>query len=107
MVAMNLNTNTYKLSATTSSSSVTLLDQDANQSSIIVSNTGSVSVFLVSGKTSAPTAVFPTSATAPVQGKVIAAGAIVTMTKNTTDNFISGITESGAASVFISPGAGE
>lgn len=107
MVAMNMNTNTYTLSASTSSSAVTLLDQDANQTSVVAKNTGSVPVFIVSGKTSAPTAVFPTSATVPVQGKVIGAGNTETYTKNATDNFISGITASGTASVYISPGAGE
>lgn len=107
MVAMNLNTNTYTLSASTSSSAVTLLDQDANQTSLVIVNTGTVAVFLVSGKTSAPTAVFPTSATAPLAGQVIGAGTTCTFTKNATDNFISGITASGTASVYISPGAGE
>lgn len=106
MTAMNLNTSTYVLSATTSSSSVTLTNQDSNQSSLIIYNAGSVPVFLVSGVT-APTAVFPTSATVPINGTVIGPGAIMTMTKNTTDGFISGITASGTASVYICPGAGE
>lgn len=106
MVAMNLNSPTYVLSATTSSSSVTLTPQDTNASSVVVTNTGSVPVFLVSG-TSAPTAVYPTSATVPLNGKVIGAGVTATFTKNTGDGYISGITSSGTATVAISVGAGE
>lgn len=107
MTAMNLNIPTYTLSATTSTSAVTLLDTDVNNSSVNVCNAGAVPVFLVSGATSAPTAVFPTSATVPINGTVVAAGAIVTLSKNTTHKYISGITASGTASVYIQCGAGE
>lgn len=107
MTAMNLNIPTYTLSATTGSSAVTLLDTDVNNSSVNVFNAGSVPVFLVSGYTSAPTAVFPTSATVPINGTVVAAGAIETLSMNTTHKYISGITASGTASVYIQCGAGE
>lgn len=107
MVAMNMNTNVYVLAGANSSSSVTLLDQDANQTSVIIYNGGTVDVFVVSGKTSAPTAVFPTSGTIPVQGKVIGGGHTETYTKNANDKYISGITLSGSANLYISLGAGE
>ena len=107
MTAMNLNIPTYTLSATTSSSAVTLLDTDVNNSAVNVYNAGSAAVFLVSGATSAPTAVFPTSATAPIAGTVVAPGAIETLSKDTRHKFIAGITASGTASVYIQCGAGE
>lgn len=106
MVAMNLNTPTYKLSGTTSSSSVTLSPQDTLCSSLVIFNSGTVPIFLVSGVT-APTAVYPTSATAPVNGKVVGPGVTATFTKNVGDGFISGITPSSTADTFISAGAGE
>lgn len=107
MTAMNLNIPTYTLSATSNSSAVTLLDTDVNNSAVNVYNAGLVPVFLVSGATSAPTAVFPTSATAPLAGTVLAPGAIETLSKITTHKYISGITASGTASVYIQCGAGE
>lgn len=108
MVAMNLNTGTYYLSGSSTSGSVTLTDDDTLLSSIIVYNAGSHDIFLVSGTTSAPTAVFPTSATAPLKGKVVGAGAIVTLTKNIGDRYIAGICSStNTTDVYISPGSGE
>lgn len=107
MTAMNLNIPTYKLSGTTSSSAVTLLDTDVNNTAVNIYNAGPNDVFLVSGATAAPTAVFPTSATAPLAGTVVAPGEIVTLSKNTTHKFISGITASGTASVYIQCGSGE
>lgn len=106
MVAMNLNTNTYVLNGTTSSSNITLSPQDANTNSLIVYNAGPNDVMLVSGTGAAPTAIFPTNA-APQPGTVFEVGSIITMTKKTTDEFISGICLTGTATVYISPGAGE
>jgi len=108
MVAMNLNTNTYTIAIDATSKSATLNPQDANQSSLIISNNSTTAVFVVTGKDAAPTAVFPTSATAPLPGKVILAGAIVTLTKNIGDNYVSAIQASaGTGNLYISPGAGE
>lgn len=104
---MNLNTPTYKLSGTTSSSSITLSPQDSSSTSLVIVNLGPNNIFLVSGATAAPTAVFPTSATIPVNGQVVPAGAIMTMTKNENDVFISGITDTGTAAIHIAVGAGE
>lgn len=105
---MNLNTNTYVIAIDNTSKSATLTPQDANQSSLIITNGSTKAVFVVSGKGAAPTAVFPTSATVPLGGKVVLAGAIVTLTKNIGDNFISAIqAEAGTGSLYISPGSGE
>ena len=106
MSVMNINTPTYKLSATTSNSSITLMPQDTLSSSVIVTVIGSGNVFLVSG-VAAPTAVFPTSATVPVNGQVVPAGSTYTLSKNVGDGFISGITDTSTASVYISVGSGE
>lgn len=107
MTAMNLNIPTYTLSATSTSSAVTLVETDINNTAVNVFNAGSVPVFLVTGATSAPTAVFPTSASVPINGTVIAAGAIETLSKNTTHKYISGITATGTSTVYIQCGAGE
>lgn len=108
MAVMNVNTNTYVIAIDNTSKSATFTPQDTNQSSMIISNGSTTAVFVVTGKGSAPTAVFPTSATVPLQGKVILPGAIVTLTKNTDHNFISAIQASaGTGNLYISPGAGE
>lgn len=106
MVAMNLNTNTYVLNGTTSSSNIKLSPTDANTNSLIVYNAGPNDVMLVSGSGAAPVGVYPTNAV-PQPGTVFAAGSIQTMTKKTTDEFISGICLTGTASVYISTGEGE
>jgi hypothetical protein len=104
MIPQNANAPTYTLSATTTSASVTLSPQDALQSYILVYNSGTVPVFIVTGTSSAPTAVFPTSTT--LAGTVIPAGAVYTLSKNINHEFISGIAQSGTASVFIKVGVG-
>lgn len=107
MTAMNLNIPTYTLSATSTSSAITLQDTDVNNSSVNVYNAGSVPALIVSGMIAAPTAVFPTSPTAPAIGTVIAPGAIETLSKNTTHKYIAGITATGSATLYIQCGAGE
>lgn len=107
MDAMNLNTDTYVLPGASSSSSITLTPEDRLCTSLVIYNAGTVAVFLVSGTGSAPTAVFPTSATVPLQGKVIGPGVTATFTKRAGHEFISGITASGTASTYIAVGTGE
>lgn len=109
MVAMNLNTNTYVIAIDNTSKSATLYGDDINQSSLIIYNGSTNPVFVISGGPSAaPTAVFPTSSTVPLAGKIIAPGATVTFTKNPNDKFISAIqATSGTGSLYISVGAGE
>ena len=103
MTARNVKSNTYVLAGDTTSRSVTLTPEDTNQTEFEVYNAGSSAVFIVSGVTE-PTAVFPTSATVPIQGKVCAPGAILSYSKGTNDKYISGITASGTATVYISMG---
>jgi hypothetical protein len=107
MSIMNVNTNTYVIAVDNTNKSATLTPQDTNQSKLIIYNGSTTAAFVVSGKT-APTAVFPTSATVPLQGKVVGPGAIVTFSKNTDHGFISAIqATSGTGNLYISPGSGE
>lgn len=108
MSAMNLNTNTYVIAIDNTSKSATLVEPDTNSSSLILYNGSDKSVFVVSGATSAPTAVFPTSATAPLAGKVIGPGATVLYTKPANHKYLAAIqATSGTGSLYISIGAGE
>ena len=109
MVAMNLNTNTYVIAIDNTSKSATLIPQDANQTSLILSNGSTTAVFVVTGgDAAAPTAVFPTSATEPLQGKVILPGDTVLFTKRGHHKYISAIqATSGTGSLYISIGSGE
>ncbi len=111
MVAMNLNTPTYVLSSTSTSSNLTLSPEDANTNSLIVYNAGTNPAFLVAstaGTTGASvaTAVFPVVGT-PQGGKVIPSGAVVTFTKNSGWEFLSTISLTGTNLIYISNGAGE
>ncbi len=107
MGLQNLNTNTYTIAVDASSKSATLTPTDKAANSLIIYNGSTTAAFVVSGET-APTAVFPTSATVPLQGKVIAPGATVSFTKVTTHGFVSAIQASaGTGSLYISVGAGE
>lgn len=109
MVAMNLNTNTYALASSASSAAITLSPQDANQSSLIVYNSDTTyPVFLVSGTGSAPTAVVPTSATAPLQGKMLGPNTVGTFSKIVGHEFISAISlGAGTGHLYVAVGAGE
>lgn len=107
MDIMNVNTNTYVIAVDNTSKSATLTSPDINAASLVIYNGSTNPAFVVSG-TSAPTAVFPTSATVPVQGKVIAPGATVLFSKNVRHGFISAIqATSGTGSLYISVGSGE
>lgn len=107
MGLQNLNTNTYTIAVDASSKSATLTPTDKAANSLIIYNGSTTAAFVVSGET-APTAVFPTSATVPLQGKVIAPGATVSFTKVTTHGFVSAIQASaGTGSLYISVGVGD
>ena len=107
MIPMNLNTNTYVIAIDNTSKAATLTPQDTNQSSLVLYNGSDKAVFVVSSESSM-TAVFPTSATVPMAGKVVAPGATVTFTKNIKDKFINAIQASaGTGSLYISVGSGE
>lgn len=107
MDIQNVNTNTYVIAINNTSKSATLITPDINTTSMIIYNGSTNPVFVVSGVT-APTAVFPTSATVPVQGKVIGPGAETTFTKNPTHKYISAIQASaGTGNLYISVGSGK
>ena len=102
-----LNSNTYALSVTSTSGAITLTNADAQSNTMsrwIVYNDGDVSVFVVSGLSSAPTAVFPTSATVPVAGKVIGPGVTVSFDRDKDHKYLAAITASGTASIYVSAG---
>lgn len=108
MTAMNLNTNCYTIAIDNTSKSATLTDPDVNLTSLIIYNASTNPVFVVSGISAAPTAVFPTSATAPLGGKVIGPGATVTYTKNPDHKYVSAIqATSGTGNLYIHVGSGE
>lgn len=107
MSAMNLNAPTYYLLSSTANAFIQLTPQDADASSLIITNLGSTAVALTSQRGSAPTTAFPASATIPVGCAVVGPFAIVTMSKNIGDDFISGITKTGGGDVFIQVGPGE
>lgn len=99
---------TYIISDVTSASQqVTLRDDHVNTSSVIIDNSlGDTSVFVCSGSTT-QTAVYPTSATVPTNGKVVGKGSIQTFTKDPTHRYIAAIRESGTADVAVMVGSGE
>lgn len=103
---MNVNTNVYKLSGTTSSTAATLVQEDINQTRCIIRNDGTTDAFIVSGATS-PTAVFPTSATAPLKGSVVGGGETQVFYKAPTHGYIAAIMSSGTANITIKIGNGE
>jgi hypothetical protein len=106
-ILMNLNTGTYTIAIDNTNKTATLIPQDINTTSVVLYNASTNPVFVVSGVT-APTAVFPTSATAPLAGKVIAPGTTTTFTKDAKHGFISAIQlASGTGNLYISVGAGE
>lgn len=92
---------------TTTSQQATLSDAHVNTSRVIVDNSlGTTPCFVISG-TSSQTAVYPTSATVPLLGQVVAAGSVQTYNKDSTHKYIAAIRESGTADVVITVGSGE
>ena len=105
---MNLNTKTYALDVTAISASVEISPEDGNQSSLILTNDGTIPVFVVSGITSAPTAVYPTNGAGGLQGTIVMPDNTVTYSKNVNHRFIAAILKSAGAGVLnIKVGAGE
>jgi hypothetical protein len=103
---MQLNTPTYVIGISSTSASATLTPQDANQAGLWLYNDSTTSVFVNSTRgATATAAVFPTSATAPLNGKVIGPKAIVQFPKGIFDNFINAIQAvSGTGNLYISVG---
>lgn len=106
MSAMNVNASTYVVSVSTSSVAATLTDGDAMLGNVVIYNAGSSEVFITSAPSSA-TAVFPTSASVPLYGVVLAGGATATYTKSQGHKSIAMIRSTGTGNVYISAGFGE
>ena len=106
---MHCNSNTYALASSASSAAITFIDQDINSVRLIVANGTACDAFAVLWETAAPTAVFPTSATAPLQGTVIPSGSVVTLSKSSDDKYLAMIS-AGADSgkyLYVQVGSGE
>lgn len=104
---MKINSGTYKLTATTSGAVIQYAASGQSSKMLIIYNSGSVPVFAQASKTdNSATIALPNSATAPVNGKMIAPGATVTYVKDSDQNFLGLITASGSTDVYVSAGGG-
>lgn len=102
----NINSDTYVLDAT-NTTSATALDVKYNpQGNLIIYNSSSTVAVFVTCSQGSGTAVFPTSSNDPKAGKVIPPGAMVTFEKNAEHNYLNCITASGTATVYVSVGTG-
>ena len=107
MTPQSLNSNTYTIAVDATSKSATILDNEITVNNVLFYNDSTNAVYVVSGLSSAPTAVFPTSATVPVMGKVIAPKSTQVFTKPDNHKYISAIQASaGTGNLFFSVGAG-
>lgn len=106
MDAMHIDTPSYALEVGTSSVSITFDDTGKTHTSLVIFNEGATPVFMLTGETSAPTAVYPTTGT-KLTGKVIAGGATVTFQKGAKDGFLSAIRGSGTGLIHVAVGTGE
>lgn len=104
----NVNSAQYVLaSLSNTSASVTIEPKYYGRTRLIVDNTeGTVSAFVTAGITQ-PTAVFPTSATAALDGSVVPAGKCYSFAISPTARYISGIRSSAsAANLYIALATG-
>lgn len=102
-MTISINTNTYAISASTTSASVQLLPIDAAETYIELVNPTTAAAFFVTGSGSAPTAVIPTST--PVMGTLVVAGRTATYPKKAGDDYIAVILSAGSGTVYVSTGA--
>lgn len=103
-MSANLNSNTYTASVALVSTAITMQPIDAAQLYVELYNSGATPIFAVSGTGSAPTAVFPTSATVPIMGTVIAPTRTAVYEKPAGHEFISFISNAAGPSViYVSP----
>lgn len=107
-VPMNLNSNTYVIAIDNTSKKATLTANDYDSPNILAYNGSDKAVFVFISSSSSDSAVFPTSATAPLAGKVIGPGAIMTFGKNPQQAYIYAIQASaGTGNLYLSVGPGE
>lgn len=106
MELQHINEDIYEIAPSDSSSSISLTKSYGPNAKAIFYNGSDQDVFVVSGVT-APTAVFPTSESTPVKGKIIPAGSVMTFKLPQDDLFISCIQASaGTGSLFVGIGEG-
>jgi Na+/H+ antiporter NhaB len=107
----DLNDNTYVQTVATSSVNIALNAADIAlqiaKPYVVIVNNGTNPVFAVAGIGSAPTAVYPTSSSVPLRGKVISGGSTVTYKISPATTHISFIAEAGSNKVAVSYGSGE
>ena len=104
-----LNDPTYFQTVATSSVSIALTAADKTITApvAVISNTGDNPIFAVDSSTgAAATAVYPTSSTVPVAGKVIPAGAMASFDLQPGTTHISFIAKAGSNEVAVSIGSG-
>lgn len=109
MKLSSINDGTYFQTVATSSVNIALTaaDRAINQPVAVITNTGANPVFAVGSSTgSAATAVYPTSSTVPVAGKIIAAGSTVSYELPPGTSHISFIAKTGSNEVGVSIGSG-
>jgi len=99
--AMELNSLTYLLVASTASETVTIPVTTGGEK-VIIDNDSTITVFVVAGGTAA----FPTDAGAGVAGKVVRGGVTQTYALPVGTTQISIIAASGTPSIYLTVGAG-
>lgn len=108
MDIQGLNTDTYTISIDNTSKAATLNKLYPNGSKAILVNSSDKEVFVTAGTAgTAGTAVFPTSASSPLVGKVVLPGSVVTYDIPDNTKFISAIQlVAGTGNLYISIGRG-
>ena len=106
MELQNINSDTYVIAVDNTSKSATLVADYGPTANVICYNGSDQAVFITSGIT-APTAVFPTSASVPVKGQIIAPWATMTYELSQGHRAISAIQAvAGTGSLYITAGEG-
>lgn len=106
---MGIDGPTYALASSATSSYVTLTPGDRNSSRIIITNITAYPVYVMCSDSSSSTAAFPTSATVPVNGKVIPSGSAMTYAKRTDEGYVHAISSTldSGKYIYFSIGSGE
>ena len=100
---MNGNANVYTIAIDNTSKAATFLPMDKDKQIMRLVNLSDKAVFVVTGEAAAPTAVFPTSATAPLKGTVLQAGEAVEVQKPTQHGYAAAIQlAAGTGNLYIS-----
>jgi len=104
---MDLNTSTYTVAIDATSKNA-ILNANGRSATYVELYNASTNAVFVASSVNGVAIVFPTSATVPLDGKVIAPGTTISFKKNPMHGFISAIqATAGTGSLFISVGFGE